>query len=177
MRKLFWKRLKRFLQKWLSVYSVSWRKSRGPDSAACCDGLEVRRCGNDQHGCDMADMKMDSFRRTKMIQLNHRDLSHKHAFTFVRAYEQSVCTSCTLWVCILCTPPVELSALSSSNPKPHALTEKKLIHCSSYCEECHHHDFHCQVEFCHDEDDEDEVCGRSPCCSLYHLHPVFRSTT
>ena len=68
------------------------------------DGLEVRKCGNDQHGCDMADLKMDSFRRTKMIQLNHHDLSHMHAFTFVRAREQTECTSCTLWVCILWTP-------------------------------------------------------------------------
>ena len=82
---------------------LSWRRSRGPDSAACCGGLGVRRCGNDQQGCDMADLKMDSFRRTKMIQLNHHDLSHKHAFTFVRACEQTVCTSCTLCVCILCT--------------------------------------------------------------------------
>ena len=96
----------------VGVQCMTCRKSRGPDSAACCDGLEVRRCGNDQHGCDMADMKMDSFRRTKMIQLNHRDLSHKHAFTFVRACEQCVCTSCTLWVCILCTQS------SSSNHRP-----------------------------------------------------------
>ena len=49
-------------------------------------------------GVTWLNMKMDSFRRTKMIQLNHRDLSHKHAFTFVRACEQCVCTSCTLWV-------------------------------------------------------------------------------
>ena len=63
----------------------------------------MRRCGNDQHGCDMAHLKIDSFRRAKMIQLNHHDLSHKHAFTFVRACEQTACTSCTLWVCILCT--------------------------------------------------------------------------
>ena len=60
---------------------LSWRRSRGPDSAACCDGLEVRRCENDQQWCDMADLKMDSFRRTKMMQLNHHDLSYKHAFT------------------------------------------------------------------------------------------------
>ena len=38
---------------------LSWRKSRGPDIAACCGGLEVRMCGNDQHGCDKADLKMD----------------------------------------------------------------------------------------------------------------------
>ena len=31
----------------------------------------MRRCGNDQQGCDMADLKMDSSRRAKMIQLNH----------------------------------------------------------------------------------------------------------
>ena len=81
---------------------LSWKRSRGPDVAACCGGLEVRRCGNDQHGCDMADLKLDSFRRTKMTQLNHHDLSHKHDFTFVRACEQTVCTSRTLWVCIQC---------------------------------------------------------------------------
>ena len=140
--------------------------------AACCDGLEVRRCGNDQRGCDMADLKMDSFRRTKMIQLNHHDMSHKHVFTFVRACEQTVCTSCTLWYCV---PAIRNLTIQ------HALTEKlflkTLIHCSSFCEECHHHDFHCQVESCQDEDDEDEVCGTSPCCSVHHLHPVFRSTT
>ena len=77
---------------------LSCRRSRGPEKAACCGGLEVRRCGNDQHGCDMADLK-DSFRRTKMIQLNRLDLSHKHLFTFASACEQTVCTSCTLWVC------------------------------------------------------------------------------
>ena len=44
---------------------------------------------------------------------------------------------------------------------------------SSGFEECHHHEF----QFCHDEDDEDKVCGRFPCCSLYHFHPVFRPTT
>ena len=128
---------------WCTV--LSWRRSRGPDSAACCSGLEVRRCGNDQHGCDMADLKMDSFRRTKMIQLNHHDLSHKHACTFVRACEQTVCTSCTLWVCILCTLSVELSILRSGNSKPDcsACTDRffLVIHCSSYWEECHHHDF------------------------------------
>ena len=59
---------------------LSWSRSGGLDGAACCDVLEVRKCGNDQHGCDMADLKMDSFKRTKMIQLNHLDLSHKHAF-------------------------------------------------------------------------------------------------
>ena len=82
---------------------LSWRRSHGLNIAACCDGLEVSRCGNDQHGCDMADLMTDSFRRTKMTQLNHRDLSHKYACTFVRACEQTVCTSCTLWVCVLCT--------------------------------------------------------------------------
>ena len=52
---------------------------------------------------------------------------------------------------------------------------KKVTHCpSSGLEECHHHEFQfCHEEFCHDEDDEDEVCGRFPCCSLYHIHPVF----
>ena len=81
---------------------LSWRRSRGPDSAACCDGLEVRRCGNDQHGCDVADLKMGSCWRTKKIQLNSHDLSHKHAFTFVHACEQTVCTSCTLCECLFC---------------------------------------------------------------------------
>ena len=38
---------------------LSWRKSRGPDIAACYGGLEVRTCGNDQHGCDKADLQMD----------------------------------------------------------------------------------------------------------------------
>ena len=83
------------------------------------------------------------------------------------------CASCTLWVCILCTPPVELSALRSGNPKPHALTEKlKKNHplSSSDFEQCHHQEFQvCHEELCHDEDDEDEVCGRSPCCSFFHL--------
>ena len=51
----------RFLRKCLSVCSVVLEKVRGLDSAACCDGLEVRRCGNDQHGCDMADLKMDGY--------------------------------------------------------------------------------------------------------------------
>ena len=32
-------------------------------------------------------------------------LSHKHAVMSVRAGEQTVCASCMLWVCILCTPP------------------------------------------------------------------------
>ena len=37
--------------------------------------------------------------------------------------------------------------------------EKKVTHChSSGFEECHHHEFQfCHEEFCHDEDDEDEV--------------------
>ena len=106
--------------------------------------LDVRRRGNDQQGCDMADLKMESSRRAKMTQLNHYDLSHKHAFTCVCACEQTACTSCTLWVCILCTLSVELSVLRSGNPKPDhsACTDrkilffviKKLIHCSSYCE-------------------------------------------
>ena len=39
----------------VGVQCLSWRRSRGPDTAACCDGLEVRKCGNDQHGCDMAE--------------------------------------------------------------------------------------------------------------------------
>ena len=69
MKNLFCKRLKRFLRKWCWCTVWSWRRSRGPGSAACCGGLEVRRCGNDQHGCDMADLEMHSFRRTKMIQL------------------------------------------------------------------------------------------------------------
>ena len=108
---------------------LSWRRSRGPDSAACCGGLKVRRCGSHQHECDMVDLEMYSFRRAKMRQFNHHDLSHKHAFTFVRATEQTVWTSCTLWVCILCTPPVELSVLRSRNPKPDnsAYTDRKLL--------------------------------------------------
>ena len=63
-----------------------------------------------------------------MKQLNHPDLSHKHAFTFVRACEQTVFTSCTLWVCILCTHPFELSVLHSSNPKLDysACTDRKI---------------------------------------------------
>ena len=80
--------------------------------------LDVRRRGNDRRGCDMADLKMDSSRRTKMIQLNHHDLSHKHAFTFVRACEQTACTSCTLWMCILCTGSGAASSAASSEPHP-----------------------------------------------------------
>ena len=47
-----------------------------------------------------------------------------------------------------------------------------VTHCSSSdFEEYHHHEFQfCHEEFLHDEDDEDEVCGRFPCCSLYHFH-------
>ena len=109
MRKLFWKRLKR----------LSWRRSRGPDSGACCGGLEVGRCGNDQHGCDMADLKMDSFRRNRLYVRHAR---------------------CG---CVFCVHlPVELSVLLSGNPKPaystctdRLLFEKSLIHCSSYCED------------------------------------------
>ena len=47
-------------------------------------------------------------RPTKMIRLNHVDLSRKHAFTFVRACEQTVCTSCILSVCLLCTGSSEV---------------------------------------------------------------------
>ena len=32
----------------------------------------------------------------------------------------------------------------------------------------------CLEEFWKNECHEDEVCGRSPCCSLYHFHLVFR---
>ena len=85
-------------------------EGRGPDVA-----------GNDQHGCDMADLKMDSLRRTKMIQLNHLDLSHKDALTFVRACEQTVCSLCTLWVCILCT---DIVVVSSSIAKENVLRSR-----------------------------------------------------
>ena len=59
---------------------------------------------------------------------------------------------------------------------PHRIvgTAFRLTHCpSSGFEECHHHEFHYQVGFCHDVVDENEVCGRSPCCSSNHFHPVF----
>ena len=146
----------------VSVYItvLPWRRSRGPDSAACCGGLEVKRCGNDQHGCDMADLEMDSIRRTKMMQLNRLVLSHKRAFTFVRACEHTVCTSCTLWLCILCTQPVELLVLRSSNQKPDysACIDRKIKKKFSFT--AHH-----IAKNATTIDDEDEVCGKSPCCS------------
>ena len=60
-----------------------------------------------------------------------------------------------------------------------ACCKKKIAQCpSSNFEEGHHHEFQfCHEEFSHDEDDEDGVCGKFPCCSLYQFHPVFRSTT
>ena len=71
--------------------------------------------------------------------------------------------------------PVELSVLRSRNPKLHALFKKmSLTAPSSGFEECHHHEFHfCHEEFWHDEDDEDEVCGRSPCCSVSTISILF----
>ena len=70
--------------------------------------------------------------------------------------------------CRYCVPAIRNPTIQN------VLTEdfvflKNLIHCSSFCEGCRHHEFNCQTEFCHDVDDEDAVCGRSPCCSVYHF--------
>ena len=89
---------------WCTV--SSWRKSRCPGSAACCGGLEERRCGRDQQGDDMADLMTDSFRRTKMLQLKHLEPQARIQCPCVLA-NRLYCTSCTLWVCILCTEQVE----------------------------------------------------------------------
>ena len=158
----------------------SWRRSRGRGSAACCGALEVRRCGNDQHGCDMADLKMYSFRRTKMIQVNHLE---PQARIHIRA---CLCTDCmyvmhAVCICVHSPSNCRYCVPAIRNPTiQHALTGFffyfKLIHCSSYCEECHHHDFHCQVESCHDVDDEDEVCGPPPSClPINNVVIFFRS--
>ena len=39
----------------------SWRRLCCPGGASCCGGLEVRRCGRDQQGDDMADQMTDYF--------------------------------------------------------------------------------------------------------------------
>ena len=79
------------------------------------------------------------------------------------------CTSCTLWVCILCAPPVELSCTTFRQSET-ACSDRKMknkshsLHMFDF-EECHHQEF----QFRHDEDDEDKVCARSPCCSVIPL--------
>ena len=68
---------------------------------------------------------------------------------------------------------IELSALRSGNPKPHALTEKLNKQKISFTalrqilknDTTMNYNF-CHEEFCHDEDDEDEVCGKPFCHSL-----------
>ena len=106
----------------------------------------------------------------------HDILSHNHAF-HGRACEKTVLFEMHATGVYSVYTIVELSVLRSGNPN--CMLEKIITHCpSSGFEECHLHEFQfCHEEFCHDEDDEDEVCGRFPCCSLYHFHPVFRSTT
>ena len=55
------------------MYSVDLERSCCPGGASCC-GLEVRRCGRDQQGDDMADRMTDYFMRTNMLQLKHLEL-------------------------------------------------------------------------------------------------------
>ena len=77
-------------------------------------------------------------------------------------------------MCVLCTHPVELSVLRSSNPKLYA--KKKVNHCpSSVFGARHHHEFKfCHEEFCHDEDDENEECDKFPAalCTYPSCFPI-----
>ena len=105
-------------------------------------------------GMTWPDLMTDSFRRTKMIQLRHLE---PHARIHVRACLRTDCVVLHACCgCILCTLPVDLSVLRSSNQKPDYpacsyrifFKKKKLIHCSSSdFEECHHQEF----QFCHED--------------------------
>ena len=115
----------------------------------------------------MADRMTDYF-HTHKDATTHDILSHKHAF-HVRACEKTV-------VFLMHAVGVYSVYTSLSNWRYYVPAIRNCP--SSSFEECHHHEFQfCHEEFCHHEDDEDEVRGRSPCCSLYHFHPVFRFTT
>ena len=66
----------------------------------------------------------DSFSRTKMIQLRHLE---PHARIHVRACLRKDCVVLHACCgCILCTLPVDLSVLRSSNPKLHAKKKMSL---------------------------------------------------
>ena len=97
MRKLFWKR---FLRKRLSVYSVVLEKVAR--SRQCCvlwwTGSEKVR--------ERPTWLWHGWPEDGFFQAHKDDTS-----------QPSWPESCTLWVCILCTPPVELSVLRSGNPK------------------------------------------------------------
>ena len=119
----------------------SWRRSCCPSGASCCGGLEVKRCGRDQQGDDMADQMTEPFYNDDAQSCVVKLLNHKHICDMFLRQE---CFVHARYGCVFCAHP-------SSNcqhyiPAIRNSMSKKITHCpSSDFEECHNPSLPCRI--------------------------------